>query len=37
MSFIRKIGDDSSSNQQLIVMRKKYFRNILDYNNAWQQ
>ena len=35
MSFIRRIGEDSSSNQRLIMMKKKYYRNIYDFNQEW--
>lgn len=37
MSFITKIGENSNSSQKLAMMRKKYFRNISDFNQVWQQ
>ena len=37
MSFITKIGEDTGSSQKLVLMRKKYFRNILEFNQQSQQ
>lgn len=37
MSFITKIGDNSGSSQKLALMRKKYFRNISEFNQVWLQ
>jgi hypothetical protein len=37
MSFITKIGQDMEKDKKLVVMRKKYFHNILEFNQVWQQ
>jgi len=37
MSFITKIGENSEGSLRLALMRKKYFRNISDFNQVWQQ
>ena len=37
MSFITKIGQDTEKDQKLVMLRRKYFRNILEFNQGWQQ
>ena len=37
MSFVMKLGQDAVKDQKLVILRRKYFRNILEFNQVWQQ
>lgn len=32
-----KLGQDAVKDQKLVILRRKYFRNILEFNQVWQQ
>lgn len=37
MSFIASLGQDKQKDQKLVMLKKKYYRNILEFNQIWQQ
>ena len=37
MSFLSKIGQDLKKDQKLVILRKKYFHDILQFNQNSQQ
>lgn len=37
MSFIARLGQDKQKDEKLVLLKKKYYRNILEFNQVWQQ
>jgi hypothetical protein len=37
MSFVARLGQDKLKDEKLVLLKKKYYRNILEFNQVWQQ